>query len=293
MASWNTQVLRAPTHEECLAVAQRYLDSAVPSMNPNHRHFIASVCAYNATKSRSAGDLDWEDDANTWQCAEYVQFAAKHSDATTPAAYALASLAFTRLRAWVMLTLSAFGPAGRIPQRQANDAQMAAERHAQAQQLDAPQFEKDLSAAFTQALGQHWRHQAAAKSLFERLCAQRRADKQRSLESFHQEVSGFLQDVFTLHVGACPSCVQQGRADRDIVMDETHLPPFNLGCRCQVHWEHNWLTESKGFDTPQLDAAIALWAKSNVNGSSIQVPTIEQLVAFEQVRMFDIMRKST
>lgn len=287
MASWNTQLLREPTHEECLALAQRYLDGAVPSMDPKYRQFIATVCAYNATKSRNAGDLDWEDDADTWHSAEYAQFAAKHLDASTPAAYALASLAFMRVRAWVMLTLSAFGPAGRVPQRHADDARLAAERHAQAQQLDVPRFEAELSDAFTHALGQHWRHQAAARSLFERLCAQRRVDKQRSLESFHQEVSGFLQDVFTLHVRVCPSCAQQGRADRAIEMDEAHLPPFDLGCHCQVHWERDWITEPKISETPQLDAAIDQWVKSNVQGGSIQIPTIEQLTAFEHARMID------
>lgn len=291
MASWNTQLLHEPTQEECLAVAQRYLNSAVPSMDPKHRQFIAWVCAWNATRSRTAGDLDWEDDAAHWHCAEYAQFAAKHPDADTPAAYALASLAFTRVSAWVMLTLSAFGPAGRVPQRQADDAQMAAKRHAQAQQLDVPRFEADLSDTFTQALGQHWRHQAAAVSLFERMCAQRRADQQRPLKSFHQEVSGFLQDVFTLHVRACPSCAQQGRADRAIEMDEAHLPPFDLGCSCQVQWEHDWLTEPKNSQTPQLDAAMDQWVKSNVKGSSIQVPTIVQLVAFEQARLNDSTSK--
>ncbi|MDZ4125175.1 MAG: class I tRNA ligase family protein [Hydrogenophaga sp.] len=271
-------------------MAQRYLDSAVPSMDPKHRQFIATVCAFNATKSRTAGDLDWEDDADHWHCAEYAQFVADYPDATTPAAYALASLAFTRVKALVILTLSAFGPAGRVPQRQAGDAQMAAERHAQAQQLDVPRFEAVLSEAFTQAWGQHWRHQAAARSLFERLCAQRRAEKQRSMESFHQEVSGFLQDDFTLHVCVCPSCAQQGRTDRAIAMDEAHLPPFDLGCDCQVHWEHDWLTEPKTADTPRLDAAIEQWVKSNVHGGSIQVPTIEQLVAFEHTKLIDATR---
>jgi hypothetical protein len=285
MASWNTQLIREPTHEECLALSHRYLDGAVPSMDPKHRQFIATVCAYNATKSRIAGDLDWEEDVQYWHCAEYAQFAAKHPGVPTPAAYALASLAFTRVRAWVMLTLSAFGPAGRVPQRQADDAQMAAERHEQARQMDVPRFEAELSDAFTQALGQHWRHEAAAKSLFERLCAQRRADQQRPLESFHQEVSGFLRDVFTLHVRVCASCAQQGRADRAIEMGEAHLPPFDLGCCCQVQWEHDWLTEPKSSNTPQLDAAIDQWVKANVKGGSISIPSIEQLVAFEQARL--------
>ena len=292
MPSWNTQLLRQPTNRECLEVAQRYLDSAAPSMDPIHRQFIAKVCAWNATRSRTAGDLDWEEDAELWYCAEYAQFAAVHPDATTPAAYALASLAFTRVRAWVVLTLSAFGPAGRVPQRKADDARMAAERYAQAQQLDVSGFKQELSDAFTQALGQHWHKQAAAVSLFERLCAQRRADKQRSLESFHQEVSGFMQDTFTLHVRTCPSCAHQGRTDRDIVAHEEHLPPFDLGCACQVHWEHRWVTEPKTSNTPQLDSAIDQWVKSNVKGGSIQIPTIEQLVAFEQARLNDFMSKS-
>lgn len=53
MASLDTQLVRAPAHEECLAVAQRYLDGAVPSMDPKHRKFIATVCAHGATKSRT------------------------------------------------------------------------------------------------------------------------------------------------------------------------------------------------------------------------------------------------
>ena len=59
MPSWRTQLLREPTREECAAVAQRYLDRAAPSMDPKHREFIAKVCAWNATKSRRAGELDW------------------------------------------------------------------------------------------------------------------------------------------------------------------------------------------------------------------------------------------
>lgn len=291
MPSWNTQLLRQPTNKECFDVAQRYLDSAVPSMNPMHRQFIAKVCVWNATRSRTAGDLDWQDDAERWHCAEYGQFTAEHPGAPPTAAYALESLAFTRVRAWVMLTLSAFGPAGRVPQRQADNARMAAERYTQAQQLDVSGFERELSDAFAHALGQHWHQQGAAVSLFERLCAQRRADKQRSLESFHQEVSGFMQDTFTLHVNACPSCAQQGRPDRDIVAHEHCLPPFDLGCSCQVRWEHGWVMQPKTADTPHLDAALDQWVKSNVQGGSLQVPTIEQLVAFERSRLNDFMSK--
>lgn len=287
MPSWRTEILRAPTHEDCVGVAQRYLDAAVPSMAHPHRQFIAKVCAWNATKARTDGDLDWDDDTQHWHCAEYSQWVAQHPSAQIVAAYALASLAFTRVAAWVMLTLSAFGPAGRVPQRQADDALLAAQRHAQAQQLNLPQFASELSDAFTQALGQHWRQQAAAVRLFERLCEQHRAEKQRSLEDFHQEVSGFMQDVFTLRVRACPSCVQQGRADRDIVAHEEHLPPFDMGCSCQVDWKHDWTFEPQTSNTPHLDAAIAQWIQAHVKGGSIQVPTIEQLVAFEQARMLD------
>ena len=292
MPSWRTQLLREPTREECAAVAQRYLDRAAPSMDPKHREFIAKVCAWNATKSRRAGELDWEDDAQTWRCAEYAQWVAEHPDAPPVAAYTLASLAFTRVAAWVMFTLSAFGPAGRVPQRQEDDTRRAAQRHAQAQQLDVRQFEQELSDAFTQALGAHWRQQAAANRLFERLCEQRRVEKHRSLASFHQEVSEFMQDVFTLRVSACPSCKQQGRADRDILAHEEHLPPFDLGCTCQTHWEHGWVHEPKTSDTPQLDAAISQWVQVNVQGGSIQVPTIPQLVAFEQAKMSDDLKNS-
>jgi hypothetical protein len=52
-----------------------------------------------------------------------------------------------------------------------------------------------------------------------------------------------------------------------------------------VQWEHDWLTEPKSSNTPQLDAAIDQWVKANVKGGSISIPSIEQLVAFEQARL--------
>ena len=293
MMSWRTAVLRAPTEHECCTVAQRYLSHAVPSRHGHHREFIAKVCAWNATKSRTAGELDWEDDVDQWHCAEYVVFAGQHPQATTTAPYALAQLALTRVKAWVVLTLSAAGPAGRLPQRRLDDAQMAAERHAQAQQQDESRFTHELLDAFTQALGAQWHQVPAATHLFERLCAQQRANKTRSLEDFHQEVSGFMRDKFTLMVCACAHCTEQGRADRETLAQEEHLPPFDLGCSCQVQWEHDWVFDPQHSDTPNLDAAIELWAQSNMKGISIQVPSIQQLVAFEQARMLDALNKSS
>lgn len=280
-------MLREPTQQECYTVAQRYLSHAVPSLHEAHRDFIARICAWNATKSRRAGDLDWADDVEEWHCAEYSQFAAQHPQAPTTAAYALAQLALTRVRAWVVLTLSATGPAGQVPRRQADDARMAAERLAQAQQLDLNLFAQELSDAFTKALGAQWRQQPAAKHLFERICTQQRVNKIRSLDDFHREVSGFMQDTLTLMVSICLHCLQLGKTDRKICSQEENLPPFDLGCHCQVHWEHDWVFDPRTASTPHLDASIEQWVQSNVKGGSIQVPSIQQMVAFEEARLLD------
>ena len=287
MVSWGTPVLRAPTEHECSTVAQRYLSHAVPSLHEEHRDFIVKVCAWDATKSRSAGDLDWTDDVQQWQCAEYAQFAAQHPQAPTTAAYALAQLALTRVTAWVVLTLSRAGPAGRLPERQADDTQTAVAHHAQAQQLELKRFTQKLSYAFSLALGGQWRQQPAAACLFERLCAQQRANKTRSFEDFHREVSGFMQDAFTLMVSACRHCTGQGIADRPTLAQEAHLPPFDLGCSCQVRWEHDWVREPDHSDTPNLDAAIARWVQSKDRGFSNHLLLIRQLAAFEEARFLD------
>lgn len=287
MTSWKTLLLREPTQQECYAVAQRYLSRAVPSLQEAHRDFIAKVCAWNATKSRRAGDLDWADDVEQWNCAEYAQFAAQHPQALRTAAYALSLLALTRVRAWVVLTLSATGPAGRVPKRQADDAQMAAERHARAQQLDLNLFTQELSDTFTKALGSLWRRQPAAKHLFERLRAHQRVNKTRSLNDFRREVSGFMPDTFTLVVNTCPHCLQLGKTDQQICPHEENLPPFDLGCHCQVHWSHEWIFESGTANKPHLDASIEQWIQSNRQGGSIKVPSLQQMVAFEEARLLD------
>ncbi len=292
MPSWRTPVLREPTEHECYTVARTYLSHAAPSLQGEHQDFIAKVCAWNATKSRNAGELDWADDVDQWHCDEYAQFAAHNQQESQTPAFALAQLAFTRVTAWVVLTLSATGPAGRVPQRQAEDARMAAERHAQAQQMDLNRFNDELAHAFTQALGTQWRQQPAALSLFERLCAQQHANKIRSLDDFHHEVSGFMQDAFTLRVSTCHHCLQLGKSDREIPAYQGHLPPFDLGCSCQVDWEHNWVLEPKTSSTPHLDAVIEQWIQSSVKGLSIQAPSIRKMVVFEEARLLDISKKS-
>ena len=169
---------------------------------------------------------------------------------------------------------------------------MAAERHAQAQQMDLNRFNDELAHAFTQALGTQWRQQPAALSLFERLCAQQHANKIRSLDDFHHEVSGFMQDAFTLRVSTCHHCLQLGKSDREIPAYQGHLPPFDLGCSCQVDWEHNWVLEPKTSSTPHLDAVIEQWIQSSVKGLSIQAPSIRKMVVFEEARLLDISKKS-
>lgn len=287
MPSWKTAVQRQPTKQECFNVAAAFLAQAAPSVQATHRDFIAEVCAWNAVKSRDAGDLDWPDEVQNLRCAEFDQFWAGKERPDLDAGFTLSRMAWVRMESWVVLTLSQFGQAVRTPQRQADDERMAAERFDQAQQLDLNSVAAGLANAFAQELGPNWRQDPAAHHLFERLMRQRRVDKARSMDDFRREVASFMQDKYSLMVHTCPHCQQMGKSEREIAPLEENLPPYDFACSCSVSWAHDWVFEPREDDTPERDALVDAWVKANVKGLSVSVPTIAQMVEFEAAAMRD------
>ncbi|CAB3775298.1 hypothetical protein LMG29542_08680 [Paraburkholderia humisilvae] len=227
--------------DECHEVSRRYVDGVAMSMGDHLTAHAAEVAAWVLTRPRGAGDLDWPEGAMD---AEWPELAA-HTIATgqrstSAPVFCLCGLAQTRVRAWVAMTLAAYGPAPLARQREETNRALAEEHFAQAQAFDIEQFRSDLSVALAFEVGRNWVNHTPAHRVFDRMVAKEERYKWYSVDDFYLEAADFIQDAPSLVVEPCAKCRRLGISKSTVEPIEAALPPFHLSCSCKVHWQNEF-----------------------------------------------------
>lgn len=287
MTSWRTSVVREPTEVECEALALRYAESLGHSIPHAVTVNAAQAVGWNVCHPRRPGDfstdetLEWK-----WPELEAHLISSGCNPSECSPVFWLERLMKTRICAWVVMKLSQFGPEPKMEERRLSDMELARQRLARAAAVDLDEFEATVERELQEALGPSWRQDPAACALADRLIASQRAEKRKTIQDLHSEVSSFMQDVYTLQVEPCEECRTRGIEKHTVEPTEAALPPYHLSCSCEVRWDHKWRFDERPV-SPNLDAAIKAWSSRSVNGLSVQIPTLHELLEFERARLQD------
>ncbi|MBS1229457.1 MAG: hypothetical protein H6R17_2734 [Proteobacteria bacterium] len=272
-----------------MGVAMRYVEQYASSMPTERARHAAESAVWNLCSPRNAGSLDWPDGYNEWTWAELSQsleLTGGDSKNVVPA-FRLASLIAVRVRAWVTMTLAAYGPVPAAIERGKRDWATAIGHHQRAQTFDIQAFRTKLVTAVQQEIGEEWHQNPAARSLVDRLVRKQEANKRATVQEFFNDASSFMQDKYFLVVTPCPECVRQQCTKSQIEAQELALPPFHLTCSCEVAWQHEWVFDEPDRSTENFEASIQGWLASSLKGLSIQPPSIRDLLSFEEARLRD------
>lgn len=287
MSSWRTSVSREPTEGECEAVALRYALSLGCSIPHAVALNAAEAAAWNACHPRESCDFSTDETLQwKWPALEAHSILSNDDQIDPIPVFWLEDLMKTRIRAWVVMTLSQFGPASRIEARRSSDMELARQRLNRAAAIDLDEFIISVERELQDGLGPAWRRDPAAHALAERVISWQRAEKQKTMQDLYGEISSFMEDVYTLQAEPCNECGLRGVKNHSIAPTEEALPPWHLSCSCEVRWEHEWKFDELP-SSPNLDAAIKAWISRSVSGFSVQAPTLHELLEFERAKLHD------
>jgi hypothetical protein len=103
-----------------------------------------------------------------------------------------------------------------------------------------------------------------------------------------------MKDVFRLEVKRCPLCIALGQPailidiDRGTDIKVESLPPFHPSCECQVDWCRDWrFTNTLDSHDSNYNRVFGKWKNENIKGLPVRMPTLEDLVKWEEATMLD------
>ena len=222
-----------------------------------------------------------------WRSQKLFEAERRYADCRVIPVYRLLELCMSRIRAWVYRSMSSSAPEHWLAAREASDWQRAADRVERAKALDPMAERHEIARIFAATFGPQWQQREAARRVFDRLAKSIERETNASVEDVYEDASSFMRDVIQLELERCVLCAHLGRPTLLSNDDESALPPFHLSCTCTLSWRHRWEFAANPAPGSNFDRIVSKWCKSSINGLSVRLPSIADLVSWEEARMRD------
>lgn len=232
-------------------------------------------------------DIDFQ----KWK-TDLISHAEDFSESRVVPVLRILALTHNRLRSWVVVHLDSQRPEIQQQERRQQDKINASKHFRDLRNMNIDMEKQRLQEAFRAELGNSWRRNEIAERTFSKICRKLELRSHMSLQELEQESASFLRNNYWLEVKRCPLCehlehVQQV-ADPN---NESCLPPYHPSCECIVDWKHEQ-AKSEGSENergPHFNEALEKWVKTHILGMGVVLPTIRDIIAFEEAIMADEM----
>ena len=229
-------------------------------------------------------DAEMTEEYSSWrinklQKAEHIEYLKKNPE-QEPYIHRLIGLTRRRLDYYHTATNSIFMPQVSASRNIVFAQRIAEDEIYKAKNTDIKKLEKDITMAFSEAMGKQWRHRLGAGIFFNNIMRYYKAIAKSTIDDrieYHLK-HPLLAFSHTLSIkNQCPICEKQGNMTEINFSSEADLPPFHPACWCNnITW--NQRMQERMPDEMHFEEAFKRIMKPKIKGLGVILPTIPEMI---------------